>query len=127
MTLYQRRLPHWQPEEETVVTWRLHGSIPPHRYVLPQGLTGGRAFVWMDRNLDEARYGPCWLGQKKVAQLVAEAIHYGERELAHYQLHAHVIMRNAHFIAPPGSARQAVPLAQRFYGTRGQQGAAKNG
>ena len=36
MTLYHRRLPHWQPQGKTLfVTWRLHGTIPPHHYVLP--------------------------------------------------------------------------------------------
>jgi REP element-mobilizing transposase RayT len=95
MSLYHRRLPHWQPDGKSLfVTWRLHGSIPPHRYVFPQDLTGGQAFVWMDRYLDQARYGPCWLRQEKVAQLVSDAIRYGARELLHYQLDADAIMPN---------------------------------
>jgi REP-associated tyrosine transposase len=92
---YQRRLPHWQPEGKRLfVTWRLHGTIPPHRYVFPQGLTSGRAFVWMDRYLDEARHGPCWLRQEKIAQLVADAIYCGGRTLGHYELHAYAVMPN---------------------------------
>ena len=55
----------------------------------------------MDRYLDQARYGPCWLRQENIARLVADAIHYGERELAHYQLYAWVIMPNhVHILLP---------------------------
>ena len=59
----------------------------------------------MDRYLDEGRYGPCWLRREKVAQLVAGAIHYGERELAHYRLDAYVIMPNqVHILLLPLAA-----------------------
>ena len=95
MACYQRRLPHWPPEGKRLfVTWRLAGTIPPERYVFPQGLTSGRAFVWMDRFLDPARSGPCWLRQERIAQLMDDAIHYSESPLVHYQLHAYVLMPN---------------------------------
>jgi REP element-mobilizing transposase RayT len=95
MPFHQRRLPHWRPDGEILfITWRLHGSLPPHRYVPPQGLTSGQAFVWMDRVLDEARCGPTWLRQEDIARLVVDSIHYGAQALEHYQLHAYVVMAN---------------------------------
>ena len=33
------------------VTWSLDGSVPSHRYLFPQGLTSGPAFVWMGAKL----------------------------------------------------------------------------
>ena len=47
----------------------------------------------MDRLLDEARSGPFYLRQPAIADMVAEAIH-NAATLAHYVLHAFVVMPN---------------------------------
>ena len=41
--LYQRRLPHiWATEQPVFLTWRLHGSLPPHRPFLGAHCPPGR-------------------------------------------------------------------------------------
>jgi hypothetical protein len=40
----------------------------------------------MDRKLDGAATGPRWLQEERVAQVVAGALRYGERQLGLYQL-----------------------------------------
>jgi putative transposase len=103
MSFHERRLPHWRPEgRDLFLTWRLHGSLPPNRYISPGGLTTGQAFVWVDRYLDQARYGPTWLGRPEVAQVVAAAFQYGQDTPGHYTLHAYAIMANhAHLLISP--------------------------
>jgi hypothetical protein len=65
MSYHERRLPHWHPEGIPLfVTWRLHGSLPRNRFP-PPGTSAGKAFVWMDRYLDQASFGPTWLRQEK--------------------------------------------------------------
>jgi REP element-mobilizing transposase RayT len=103
----RRRLPHWHPDvsEETFlfVTWRLAGSMPRSRFTqrLAGGsacptltLTAGQSFVALDREMDKAAFGPVWLGDARVAQLVANALLYGESGRQYYQLRAWVIMPN---------------------------------
>ena len=47
--LDRRRLPHIQSTEEPVfLTWRLHGSLPPHRSFPTGKLPSGKAFAAMD-------------------------------------------------------------------------------
>jgi REP element-mobilizing transposase RayT len=103
MEFSHRRLPHWRPDGKPLfLTWRLHGSLPANRYVPPRGLTGGRAFVWFDRFLDQAQYGPTWLRREDIAQAIVDALHYGAETLAHYQLHAYVVMANhVHALVTP--------------------------
>jgi len=103
MSFHQRRLPHWHPDgKDLFLTWRLHDSLPPHRYVPPNSLKGGKAFVWVDRLLDQAHYRPTWLRRPEVAQVVVDALHYGERNLQQYQLHAFVVMANhVHVLLQP--------------------------
>jgi hypothetical protein len=82
---YRRKLPHWHPDitEATFlfVTWRLAGSIPKTRLSRqPTGapLSGGRAFLAWDREVDKAAFGPVWLQDARVARVVADALLYGE-------------------------------------------------
>jgi putative transposase len=105
---YRRRLPHWQPEGAPVfLTWHLKDSLPLHRYPPPCAPSAGKAFLWMDRFLDTARTGPCWLRMPPVAALVVDAIAFGQHELRHYELGAFVVMPNhVHILVLP-----RVPLA----------------
>ena len=101
--MYVRRLPHQHPEgKDLFITFRLQGSLPSNRYVSPQGLTSGQAFVWIDRLLDAALTGPTWLKQPDVAKIVTDALQFGQSSLNHYTLHAYVVMSNhVHMLISP--------------------------
>ncbi|MBV8843756.1 MAG: transposase [Bryobacterales bacterium] len=76
------------------ITWRLHGSLPPHRFFSGGRLPTGQAFAALDRLLDEARTGPFYLRQPALADMVVEALRYNAEVLRHYDLHAFVVMPN---------------------------------
>ena len=81
-------------------TWRLRDSLPPGRSFPPSG-SSGRAFVTVDRLLDNACVGPLYLRQSEIAAVVTEAINYHARNLR-YQLHAYVVMANhVHLLVTP--------------------------
>jgi REP element-mobilizing transposase RayT len=103
MPLYRRRLPHWQPKNKPLfLTWSLAGSLPENRYPPPHADSAGKAFVWMDRCLDEARSGPTWLVRPEIAKIVTDALHYGAEQLHHYDLYAWVVMANhVHVLIQP--------------------------
>ena len=103
MISYRRRLPHWHPLGQPLfLTWRLHGSLPPHRCFPPTHSTSGKAFVALDRLLDQARKGPVYLGRPEIAQSVLDALHHGQNSLEHYRLHAFVVMpNNVHVLLTP--------------------------
>jgi REP element-mobilizing transposase RayT len=95
MTFYSRHLPHWQPEGKPLfLTWQLYGSLPHNRFPPPGALSAGQAFVWMDRYLDRASFGPAWLKREEIARLVVDALSYGTDKLHYYDLHAYVVMAN---------------------------------
>jgi REP element-mobilizing transposase RayT len=95
MTCYSRRLPHWQPQGRPLfLTWHLYGSLPHNRFPPPNAFSAGRAFVWMDRYLDQASFGPAWLKREEIARLMVDALSYGTDQLHHYDLHAYVVMAN---------------------------------
>ncbi len=54
----------------------------------------GRAFVLFDEQLDRAAYGPTWLREPAVADLVVNALWYGDEELNLYRLSRYVVMSN---------------------------------
>ena len=128
MRVFKRRLPHIQPSDaDFFVTWRLFGSLPVAPSSRPTSLTGGEAFVTMDRQLDGATAGPLWLSEPRVAECVAQILRLGMMEWRLYDLHAWVIMANhVHVLLRPhaslgkilmniksGSAREANKLLQR--------------
>jgi putative DNA methylase len=115
LAFYRRKLPHWHPDltEESFlfVTWRLAGSLPVQsgigigistgssigivgQALSPANLTAGRAFVALDRVLDKAGFGPVWLKDPRIAQIVADALLYGETGRHYYKLRAWVVMPN---------------------------------
>ncbi|HZM09909.1 MAG TPA: transposase [Candidatus Limnocylindrales bacterium] len=102
MSFHSRHLPHWQPEGAPLfITWCLHGSVPRNRFP-PPGLTAGHAFVWMDRYLDQATFGPTWLKREDIAQMVFDCLHYAADNLRHFDLHAGVVMPNhVHVLLTP--------------------------
>ena len=114
--LYRRRLPHvYTTEQPVFITWRLHGSLPPHRTFHGGVLHSGRVFAALGRLLDEARTGPFYLRQPAIADLVVAAIQYNAQALQHYLLHAFVVMPNhVHFLIGP-----KVPLPKLMRSLKG--------
>jgi putative transposase len=99
---HRRRLPHYHlVGQPTFLTWRLHGSLPLNR-PFPTRMIAGRAFLALDRLLDQASTGPVFLRHAAIASIVANAIRYREDSLHHYRLHACVIMPNhVHLLITP--------------------------
>ena len=102
VTYSQRNLPHWHPTGTVVfLTWRLHGTYAKYR-IDRERLSAGRAFAELDRDLDRAASGPKWLSDQRIAQVVRDALLFGERQLKFYQLMAYVIMPNhVHVVLKP--------------------------
>jgi putative transposase len=100
---HDRRLPHWDVTGQPLfVTFRLRGSLPAKRDFPPAHITSGRAFVALDRMLDQSRSGPFFLKRPDIAQLMVEALRDGEVRFHRYQLHAYVVMPNhVHLLVTP--------------------------
>ncbi len=120
---YHRHLPHWQPTGATFfVTFRLKGALPLEVIQalkeererekkditkLPEGerikqnyLDERRYFGKWDNYLDKAEFGPRWLSQPEIAEIVKEALHY--RDGREYDLFAFCIMSNhVHVVFKP--------------------------
>jgi putative transposase len=95
MNRYERRLPHWDVIGQPLfVTFRLHGSLPQGRAFPPARLTAGKAFVALDRLLDNSVHGPTYLRRPEIASLIVEALRAGQDRFHRYQLHAFVVMPN---------------------------------
>lgn len=103
VSFYRRRLPHWHEADHPVfVTWRLHGSLPRSRVFPASAITSGEAFAVMDRLLDEARSGPLYLRQSRIAEMILENLLHNATVLGRYDLHGFVIMPNhVHMLVPP--------------------------
>ncbi len=101
-TFHTRRLPHYHSVGQPLfLTWRLQGSLPATRS-FPSVTNSGKAFLAMDRILDNARTGPLYLRCPEIANMVVEAIHYRDQHLEHYHLHRYVVMRNhVHLLITP--------------------------
>jgi putative transposase len=108
MTYYHRRLPHWHPPgQEIFLTWRLHGSLPRRVPAPKRDATPGESFLHFDRILDQARFGPLWLKEPRIAESVISALADG-RERETFLLRAYALMANhVHLLMMP-----KVPLAQ---------------
>lgn len=101
MQLSYRRLPHqYAVGEPLFVTFRLYGSLPTGR-AFPSGpQSSGKAFVCMDRLLDEQRAGPAYLRMPVIAEMVADLI--GKGAACDYLSHAWVVMPNhVHLLITP--------------------------
>jgi hypothetical protein len=79
VAFYERRLLHSHPEGRDIfIRWRLYGTLPPNRFVPPDGLTSGQAFAWIDRYLDSAADSPSWLRTPGMAQGIANALQHAQ-------------------------------------------------
>lgn len=123
---YHRKLPHFQPPESTFfVTFRLEGSIPMETIrrfrenydLMRRGILAHKDLTekeqrellyveqkkffastddYLDSNLNE----PYWLREKKIAEIVAEAMEH--RDGKQYELHGYTIMPNhVHMMISP--------------------------
>jgi len=81
--------------------------------------TTGKAFVAIDRELDKAAPGPRWLQDERVAQCVADALQFGEKQLGLYELQAWVLMVNhVHILIDPKSKLQKITRSIKSYSAR---------
>ena len=120
---YRRHLPHWQPQGAVFfVTFRLKNSLPYEvieslreerervkaaSHNLPESertnqnvLDGQRYFERWESYLDKAEFGPRWLSQPEIANIVKEAMHY--RDEKDFDLHTYSIMPNhVHVVLGP--------------------------
>jgi REP element-mobilizing transposase RayT len=107
MEHYERRLPHWNLIGNPLfVTFRLHGSLPMSRTFPPNRISNaGRAFVVMDRILDQAAFGPRFLERPEIADLLVGALVHGVNVTRRYELHAFAVMPNhVHLLLTPNVA-----------------------
>ncbi|HEX4773892.1 MAG TPA: hypothetical protein VH351_23865, partial [Bryobacteraceae bacterium] len=56
------------------VTFRLHGSLPANRVFPSKQMSSGKAFVAVDRLLDQALSGPLLLKQPQIAAFAVDAL-----------------------------------------------------
>ena len=119
---YRRNLPHIQPLGATFfVTFHLAGSLPKHvlqRYRAEKlqletekshlSLSQKDKYLewkqqWFrkfEKTLDSAESGPVWLKDARIAQEVADSLHYRDRKV--YRLDAYCIMANhVHVVFTP--------------------------
>ena len=120
---YRRHLPHWQPLGAVFfITFRLKGSVPYEVIEelqeeknrekietgkLPLGRRGKQNYLdediyfgRLDNFLDQTQFGPRWLSQSEIAQIVKEALIYRNENV--FDLYAFCIMSNhVHVVFEP--------------------------
>jgi putative transposase len=108
MTFYQRHLPHWNPPGQDIfITWRLHDSLPLLFQPPAPVESSGKAFARYDRILDQAKTGPLYLKDPRIAKSVLLALNAAQQRKM-FGLRAYVIMANhVHVLLAPQS-----PIAQ---------------
>lgn len=122
---YRRHLPHYQPQGVVFfVTFRLKNSLPyeiieslqqererakvalhtlPECKRVSQNMLDDRHYFerW-ETYLNRAGFGPRWLSQPEIADVVKEALHYRDGKV--FDLHAYCIMPNhVHVVFEPSS------------------------
>ena len=107
---YRRHLPHWQPRNAVFfVTFRLKNSLPDEvlealreerERTNQNKLDRQHYFEGWEEFLDMAKFGPRWLSQPEVAEVIKETMHYRDGKV--FDLHAFCIMSNhVHAIFEP--------------------------
>ena len=134
---YRRHLPHWQPRNAVLfVTFRLKNSLPdeviealreererernllaqlPESEQMQQNcLEAQRYFARWDTYLDRAEFGPRWLSQTEIAEIVNEALHYRDGHV--YDLQAFCIMSNhVHVVFEPCKSECHSDLGSEYH------------
>jgi REP element-mobilizing transposase RayT len=86
------------------VTWRLHGSLPLSRDLRAHSDPGteGKRFSFLDQQLDEARSGPLWLANPRIAAAMVDTLFMAHRAWKLCDLFAWVVMSNhVHVLLKP--------------------------
>jgi REP element-mobilizing transposase RayT len=115
---YRRHLPHWQPVEAVFfVIFRLKNSLPFEVIGALREKRERAAQTQLDQNLyferwegflDKEEFGPRWLAQPDIAEIVKDAMHYRDRNI--FDLHAFCIMPNhVHVVIEPISKSGCQP------------------
>lgn len=111
MDFYKRNLPHWHPSNaEFFITIRLANSLPKSavrklkyqrdllkktNYTAPN--IREKVFKKYEQLLDKSDYGPTWLSNPEIADIVGSSIKYRDNKI--YDLYCFCIMPNhVHFI-----------------------------
>ena len=104
MTYTQRHLPHWNPPgQEVFITWRLYDSLPAQFRPPAPIESSGKIFVTYDRILDQARTGPLWLKDPRIAESIILALGAGQHRKM-FALRSYVLMANhVHVLLAPQS------------------------
>lgn len=106
MNFYKRNLPHWHPPgAEFFITFRLTNSLPRtavEKLKSLQEILKNRnekadkiqraVFKQYEQLLDKPEFGPQWLSQNTVANIIADSIKY--RDQKEYDLYCYCIMSN---------------------------------
>jgi REP element-mobilizing transposase RayT len=101
------------------VTWRLEGSLPPHRHVDARAMTSIESFRTLDRLLDETRTGARYLAIPAVADLVTESIRHCANAMNQYELHAFAVMPNqVHLLITPNHALPTILKSLKSFTAR---------
>lgn len=102
MTYYRRWLPHWHPPgQDLFVTWRLHDSLPDGIPQPKENFSPGERFVHYDRFLDEARTGPLWLKDERIAECVLSVILEARRRNLLRMLAYSLMANHVHILLTP--------------------------
>ena len=125
MVFYRRKLPHWVPEDKALfVTWRLHGSLPEEARERQESSRllqpfPSDDFLACDLQLDQAKRGPLWLKEPRIAGIIEEALHHGETVQKLYALWAYVVMPNhVHVLLTAGGSLERVTKTLKGYTAR---------
>ena len=118
MPYFERRLPHWNPEDAAILlTWRLYGSLPAQN-VKWKDLPAGKRFAEEDRALIDAP-GPHHLKHPEVAEAVVNTLIYAADQLHLYDLHAWVIMSNhVHILIQPHTSLPKITRTIKPYSAK---------
>jgi REP element-mobilizing transposase RayT len=94
------------------VTWRLYGSLPQEvveRLRSRWKSSSEKYFIGVDRVLDRAKTGACWLNDSRIANCILASIQRGEKDLGQFSLRSFVIMSNhVHLLLDPHISIQRI-------------------